>query len=74
CYSTWQKGSTKLPSEQLQSTSYEGQTDGYTDFYAGKIFRAPSDANKLRIEVRNYNDPASAQGIYVDAVSVQAVD
>ena len=74
CYSTWQKGSTKLPSDPLQSSSYEGKTTGYADFYDGKIFRAPSNANKLRIEVRNYNDPASNQGIYVDAVSVQAVD
>lgn len=74
CYSTWYKGSTKLTSDQLQSTQYEGQTDGYIDFYNGKVFRAPTNANKLRIEIRNYNDPISGEGIYIDAVSVQAVD
>ncbi len=74
CYSTWRKGSTSLSSNQLQSSVYEGKTNGYINFYENKIFRAPSDANKLRIEIRNYNDPVSGQGIYIDAVSVQAID
>lgn len=74
CYSTWRKGSTTLTSGQLQSSGYESKTDGYIDFYEGKVFRAPADANKLRIEIRNYNDPDAGQDIYVDAVSVQAVD
>lgn len=74
CYSTWRKGSTTLTSSQLQSSGYESKTDGYIDFYEGKVFRAPANADKLRIEIRNYNDPNAGQDIYVDAVSVQAVD
>jgi len=74
CYSTWYKGSSKLPSSLLQSSGYEGSTNGYIDFYEGKLFRAPAEANKLRIEIRNYNEPVSGEGICIDAVSVQAVD
>ena len=74
CYSTWYKGSTKLTSNLIQSSDYEGKTEGYIDFYQGKVFRAPAEATKLRIEIRNYNDPIPGEGIYMDAVSVQAVD
>lgn len=74
CHSSWYKGSDKLTSTQLQSSEYEKKTEGYIDFYGGKLFRAPANATKLRIEIRNYNDPVSGEGIYIDGVSVQAVD
>ena len=44
------------------------------DAYAGKVFRAPADATKLRVEIRNYMDPVEGKGLYVDAIRVEAVD
>lgn len=71
---TWMQGSKTLPSDALHSSSYQYETDGYIDVYQGKIFRAPVGATKLRVEVRNYMDPIQGEGLYVDAVSVEAVE
>ena len=71
---TWMKGSKNLPSDALHSPSYQYETSGYIDAYAGKVFRAPADATKLRVEIRNYMDPVEGKGLYVDAIRVEAVD
>lgn len=71
---TWMKGSTSLNSDAIRSSSYEYQTKGYIDVFNGQIFRAPADANKLRIEVRTYMDPTESEGLYIDDVSVEPVN
>lgn len=73
-WGTWMKNSTALNSDLIRSSSYEQATNGYIDTYNGKIFRAPINATKLRIEVRNYNDPVTGKGIYIDQTSVQMVN
>lgn len=73
-WGTWMKGSTNLSSDLLRSVSYEKTTNGYIDVFNGKVFRAPATATKLRLEVRNYNDPVTGKGVYIDQVSVQHVD
>ena len=72
-WGTWMKGSKDLPSDAIR-TSYQNQTDGYIDVYEGHIFRAPTEATKLRMELRNYMDTDQSQGLYVDEIRVEAVD
>lgn len=74
CWGTWKQGSKDLNSELIRSPEYEKATSGYIDAYEGKLFRAPSTANKLRIEVRNYGEPVSGKGLFIDGVRVEAVD
>lgn len=71
---TWMNGSTSLPSEAIRVSSYRNQTEGYTDAFEGKIFRAPANANKLRVEFRTYMDPISGEGLYIDEVSIEKVN
>lgn len=72
---TWMKGSSNLPSDAIRSTSYQYATTGYTDVFQERIFRAPSDADKLRVEIRTYTtDAPPGEGLYIDGVSVEAVD
>lgn len=73
-WGSWMKGSTSLSSDQLRSSSYEKTTSDYIDVYQGKIFRAPINATKLRLEIRNYNDPIPGMGMYIDNANVQVVD
>ena len=63
--------------EQVFEDNYARQEKTYLsliDAYAGKVFRAPADATKLRVEIRNYMDPVEGKGLYVDAIRVEAVD
>lgn len=71
---TWMKGSKNLPSDALHSPSYQYETSGYIDVYEGKVFRAPTNATKLRVEIRNYMDPVEGKGLFVDALRVEAVN
>ena len=63
--------------EQVFEDNYARQEKTFLsliDAYAGKVFRAPADATKLRVEIRNYMDPVEGKGLYVDAIRVEAVD
>lgn len=71
---TWMKGSTNLNSDMLHSPSYQYQTNGYINVFDGQIFRAPAEATKLRMEVRNYMNPGDDIGLYTDDISVEMVD
>lgn len=74
-WGTWMNGSKNLPSDELRTTSYLYQTEGYTDVYQNGIFRAPEEATKLRIEIRTYAAVWTAGvGLYVDAVAVEPVE
>lgn len=78
-WSAWKKqggSNSSTPSEGLQSSSEQTQTNGYIDVYEGGIFRAPADAVKLRVEVRTYiTDTITPNlGLYVDDVSVELVE
>lgn len=74
-WGTWMAGSANLNSDAIRASSFRYQTDGYEDVYNGNIFKAPSGATKLRIEVRNYSDrTVTREGLYVDAVSVEKVE
>ena len=71
---TWMKGSTNLKSDAIRSSSYQYATEGFTDVFQGQIFRAPAEANKLRIEIRTYMEPVAGEGLYVDGISVEPVN
>lgn len=71
-YSSWrQSASTGGLSEEsapLQTTSYLGVNERYTNVYAGKIFTAPAGAALLRVEVRSYDPRVAGEGLYLDNV------
>lgn len=71
---TWMQGSSNLNSDAIRSSSYQYQTEGYVDVFSGQIFRAPANATKLRMEIRTYLDNTESEGLYVDEVSVEAVN
>lgn len=73
---TWFKDSkTNLPSDEIRTNTYQNQTEGYIDVFNGGIFRAPATATKLRMEIRTYtNTDDESAGLYVDDVSVEAVN
>lgn len=74
-WGTWMAGSTNLNSESIRASSFRYQTAGYEDVYAGKVFKAPTGATKLRIEIRNYSDRSVTQeGLYVDAARVEKIE
>lgn len=71
---TWMQGSTALntASAALHPSPFQYQTNGYIDALNGQIFRAPTEATKLRMEIRTYTDPLVAgEGLLVDDVSVE---
>ncbi len=71
---TWMQGSTNLNSDAIRSSSYQYQTEGYTNVFGDQIFRAPANATKLRMEIRAYLDTTTSEGLYVDDVSVEVVN
>ena len=72
---TWMSGTTNLPSEDIRTSEYHYQTQGYMDVFRNQIFRSPATANKLRLEVRTYTPTLmSGIGLYVDAVRVELVE
>lgn len=71
---TWMQGSKNLDSDAIRSSAYQYQTEGYLDVFNGQVFRAPANANKLRVEIRSYMDNTESEGLYVDCVSVEAVN
>lgn len=72
---TWMAGSKALASEEIRSSSYNYQTQGYQDVFEGKVFKAPAGATKLRMEIRSYTSPwTPGEGLYVDGVSVELVE
>ncbi len=74
-WSTWMAGATTLNSEAIRTSSYRYRTEGYEDVYAGNIFKAPANATKLRIEVRNYSAlTVTQEGLYIDAVRIEKVE
>lgn len=70
---TWLNGKTELTMGAIHPTGYQNQTNGYTDAFNNLILRAPANANGLRVEIRNYSDQNPEKGLYVDAVSVEAI-
>lgn len=71
---TWMKGSTNLKSDAIRTSSYQYATEGFVDVFQGQIFRAPAEANKLRMEIRTYMEPINGEGLYVDEISVEPVN
>lgn len=71
---TWMQGSTNLNSDAIRTSTYQNKTNGYTDVFAGQIFRAPANATKLRMEIRTYMERKEGEGLYVDAVAVEPVN
>lgn len=71
-YCKWYKGNEALDAastEMYMASGYQKKTDGYINPYKGKIFKAPMEATKLRVEIRSYlND--SSLSLYVDNMSV----
>lgn len=68
-------GTTNLPSEDIRTSEYHYQTQGYMDVFRNQIFRSPATANKLRLEIRTYTPTLmSGIGLYVDAVRVELVE
>ena len=73
---TWMLGSSSLSSfsEDIRSSSYQYETQGYIDALEGKIVRAPAKATRLRVEIRTYaGTPLYGNGLYVDEVSVERI-
>ncbi len=72
---TWMSGTTSLPSEDIRTSDYYYQTQGYVDVFRKQVFRSPATANKLRVEIRTYTPTlVSGIGLYVDGVSVELVE
>ena len=71
---TWMNGSTDIKMGELHPTNYNYQTAGYIDAFDGLVVRAPSNATKLRLEIRNYMTLQLDEGLYVDKVSVEKID
>ena len=77
CY--WRKSKSQaLPkayNTPIQSPKYLKQTDGWTNVFEGKTFRAPDEAKLLRIEIRTYGKTRQAgTGVYIDDFSVELVE
>lgn len=71
---TWMDGSRSLASDEIRSSAYQYQTEGYTDVFGKQLFRAPAGATKLRMEIRTYSSWEAGVGLYVDKVSVEKVE
>lgn len=76
-YSSWRQsasvGGLSEESAPLQTTSYLGVNDHYTNVYAGKTFTAPAGATLLRIEVRSYDPRVAGEGLYIDNVVAEEI-
>lgn len=71
---TWMKDKTDLSIGAIHPSGYQKQTEGYIDTFDGMILRAPQEANKLHLEIRNYSDLVIGEGLFVDAISVETVE
>lgn len=75
---TWINGSqllNKMSSAiRIPTNQYKYQTEGYIEAFEGAIFRAPTEATKLRVEFRTYMNDDIEEGLYLDAVSVEKVN
>ena len=72
---TWMAGNRNLASEEIRSSAYGYQTEGYVDVFRNGIFRAPAGTTKLRMEVRTYMSSwTGGTGLYVDTVAAELVE
>ncbi len=72
---TWMAGNRSLASEEIRSSAYGYQTEGYVDVFRNGIFRAPAGTTKLRMEVRTYMSSwTGGTGLYVDTVAAELVE